>query len=128
MSIKLQLFVYLNDELKTEGQVLNLAYLYLGAEVPYRAAIVMEKGMADDIIDRTPKNLETLGQAWLQAKNLPQALKAFEGASKLSDTGELQYRIEISVKTPDSYSDPLHPLIGRYQKEKHFLKYLLPVC
>jgi tetratricopeptide (TPR) repeat protein len=85
--------VYLNNELKTEGQVLNLAYLYLGAEVPFRAAVVMEKGMSDEIIDRSPKNLETLGQAWLQAKNLPQALKAFEAASKLSDTGELQYRI-----------------------------------
>ena len=32
-----------------------MAYMYLGAEVPYRAAIIMEKGMKDGIIRRTAK-------------------------------------------------------------------------
>jgi tetratricopeptide (TPR) repeat protein len=85
--------VYLNGELSSETDVMSMAYMYLGAEVPFRAAKIIEKGMKDEIIEKSAKNLEVLGQAWLQAQNLPRALKAFEGASKLSDTGELQYRI-----------------------------------
>ena len=68
--------VYMNDQLTTESQVMSMAYMYLG-----------------DIIEKTAKNLEVLGSAWWQAKNLESALKAFENASKYSDTGEIQSRI-----------------------------------
>jgi len=85
--------VYLNDQLTTESQVMSMAYMYLGAEVPYRAAMIIDRGMSDKIIEKTAKNLEVLGQAWWAAKDLPSALKAFESASKKSDSGELQSRI-----------------------------------
>jgi tetratricopeptide (TPR) repeat protein len=85
--------VYLNDQLTTESQVMSMAYMYLGAEVPYRAAKIIDKGMSDEIIEKTAKNLEVLGQSWWAAKDLPKALKAFESASKESDSGELQSRI-----------------------------------
>ena len=65
----------------------------LGAEVPYRAAKIIDKGMQDKIIEKNAKNFEVLGQAWWQAKNLENALKSFESASKFSDTGEIQSRI-----------------------------------
>ena len=85
--------VYLNGQLDKESQVMSMAYMYLGAEVPYRAAIIMEKGMKDGIIVRTAKNLEVLGTAWYQAKELDNAVKALESASKKSDTGNLQARL-----------------------------------
>lgn len=85
--------VYLNDELTTESEVMSMAYMYLGADVPYRAANIIDKGMRDNIVDKNAKYLDLLGTAWLQAKHLPEALKAFESASKLADSGEIQYRI-----------------------------------
>jgi tetratricopeptide (TPR) repeat protein len=85
--------VYLNGELTTESDVMSMAYMYLGADVPYTAAKILEKGMSDDIVKRNSKNLDLLGNAWLQAKHLPEALRAFEGASTFSDSGEIQYRI-----------------------------------
>ena len=85
--------VYMNDQLTTESQVMSMAYMYLGAEVPYRAAKIIDKGMQDKIIEKNAKNFEVLGQAWWQAKNLESALKSFESASKFSDTGEIQSRI-----------------------------------
>ena len=85
--------VYLNGQLDKESQVLSMAYMYLGAEVPYRAAKIIDKGMQDKIIEKNAKNFEVLGQAWWQAKNLENALKSFESASKFSDTGEIQSRI-----------------------------------
>ena len=85
--------VYLNGELSKESQVLSMAYMYLGAEVPYRAAVIIEKGMKDGIIKSTAKNLELLSTAWYQAKDLNNAVKALESASKKSDTGNLQSRL-----------------------------------
>jgi tetratricopeptide (TPR) repeat protein len=76
-----------------------MAYMYLGAEVPYRAARIIEKGMQDKdaegktLIARNAKNLEILGTAWYQSKDLKRALKALESASKFSDTGNLQARL-----------------------------------
>ena len=70
--------VYLNGQLSKESQVLSMAYMYLGAEVPYRAAVIIEKGMKDGIIKRSAKNLEILGTAWYQAKDLNNAVKALE--------------------------------------------------
>ena len=61
---------------------MSMAYMYLGAEVPYRAADIIEKGMNDEIIERNAKNLEVLGTAWYQSKDLNNALKALESASK----------------------------------------------
>lgn len=85
--------VYLNGELDKESQVMSVAYMYLGQDVPYRAAMIIEQGMADNIIERNAKNLEVLGTAWFQAKDLDRALKSLEDASKQSDSGNLQARI-----------------------------------
>ncbi|MDP6198250.1 MAG: hypothetical protein QF884_03905, partial [Porticoccaceae bacterium] len=76
-----------------ESQVMSMAYMYLGAEVPYRAAKIIEKGMSDKIIERNAKNLEILGTAWYQSKDLNKALKALESASRFSDKGNLQSRL-----------------------------------
>jgi tetratricopeptide (TPR) repeat protein len=84
---------YLNNQLDKESQVMSMAYMYLGAEVPYRAALIIEKGMKDEIIERNAKNLEILGTAWYQSKDLKRALKSLESASKYSDTGNLQSRL-----------------------------------
>jgi len=85
--------VYLNDQLTSETDILQMAYFYLGAEVPYRAAKIIQKGMTDGIIEKTAKNYKTLADSWYQASELQQALGAYERASKLSDTGEIQFRI-----------------------------------
>ena len=91
--------VYLNGELNKERQIMSMAYMYLGAEVPYRAARIIEKGMQDKdadgktLIKRNAKNLEILGTAWYQSKDLKRALKSLESASKFSDTGNLQARL-----------------------------------
>jgi len=84
---------YLNNQLDKESQVMSMAYMYLGAEVPYRAALILEKGMKDEIIKKNAKNLELLGTAWYQSKDLKRALKSLESASKYADTGNLQARL-----------------------------------
>jgi len=55
--------IYLNGEMKKSGDILNLAYMFLGQEVPYKAAKIIEKGMNDGIIEKSQKNIETPDKA-----------------------------------------------------------------
>ena len=85
--------VYMNGKYDKESQVMGLGYMYISAGVPYKAAQIIAKGMGDEIIERSAKNLEVLGTAWYQAKDLNLALSALDEASKVSDSGEIQSRM-----------------------------------
>ncbi|HOP22760.1 MAG: tetratricopeptide repeat protein [Gammaproteobacteria bacterium] len=85
--------IYLNNSLKKENEILNLAYMFLGAEVPYKAAKIIEKGMNDGIIQKTQKNIETLGNAWAQANQHDKAIPVLEEAARLSESGKLFARL-----------------------------------
>ena len=85
--------IYLNNSFKKEGDILNLAYMYLGQDVPYKAAKIIDKGMKDGIIKRNKKNVETLGNAWAQANQHDKAIPVLEEAAKLSEKGMLFARL-----------------------------------
>lgn len=81
--------VYLMDGVKKEQQILNLAYLYIGNDYPYRAAKILEKALADKQIESNEKNLELLARTWSQAKETKKAIPVMARAAKLSKVGDL---------------------------------------
>ncbi|GIX31450.1 MAG: hypothetical protein KatS3mg124_1922 [Porticoccaceae bacterium] len=85
--------VYLAGKLETDKQLLSLAYLYLGANAPYMAARIIEKGMREGTIPRNGENLELLGLAWQQAQDAKRALPILEEAAKLSSKGTIYARL-----------------------------------
>lgn len=85
--------IYLNGQLEKSGDVLNLAYMFMGADVPYKAAKIIEKGMNDNIIKRNQKNIETLGNAWAQANQHDKAIPVLEEAAQMSEKGLLFARL-----------------------------------
>lgn len=86
----------LSGGLSSERQLLSLAYLYLGAEVPYRAARIIESGLASGAIKVSGKNYDLLGSAWLQSRETEKALIALEHAAKLSNSGETWSRLSAA--------------------------------
>jgi tetratricopeptide (TPR) repeat protein len=84
---------YMQDGLTSEGQVMGMAYLLLAAEVPWYAAKVIQKGIGDGIVEGTEKNLQVLGSALYQAKELNKALPVMELAASKSKTGESYARL-----------------------------------
>ena len=84
---------YQQDGLDKEKQLIALAYQYLSVDVPYRAAKVIEKGMADEIIERTEKNLELLGSAYQRAQEFKKASPVLEEAAKKSSDGNAYSRL-----------------------------------
>ncbi|WOJ93097.1 tetratricopeptide repeat protein [Congregibacter variabilis] len=73
---------------------LNLiANLYLGEELPYKAADLLEREMAAGRMERNLNNLELLSQAWLLSLEYERAIEPLSEAAKLSESGELYLRL-----------------------------------
>ena len=84
---------YVQNMLDKGTEQVNMAYLYLNADVPYKAAKVMDKGLSNDSIEGKSKNWELTGNAWRQAQELEKAIPAMEEAASKSSTGELYARL-----------------------------------
>ncbi|MCZ6709605.1 MAG: hypothetical protein O7B25_04505 [Gammaproteobacteria bacterium] len=79
--------------LTRERDLTNLAGLLMQAEVPFRAAVVLDAGFEQGVIEKTATNLRSLGQAWQLAQETKKAIPVFEEAGKLSDDGRIYERL-----------------------------------
>ncbi|MCH9692027.1 MAG: tetratricopeptide repeat protein, partial [Gammaproteobacteria bacterium] len=84
---------YVAGALQKEAELLNMAYLFMGADMPYKGAKVIDKGIKEKKIKRTGKNLETLAQAYQQAQELKKSIPELEAAAKISDKGDIYSRL-----------------------------------
>lgn len=84
---------YQNNMLQREGELMNMAYLYLGNDMPYKAGKVIDKAIKEDKIKGSSRNYETMGNAWYQAQEIKKAIPALESAAKTSDKGEIFARL-----------------------------------
>jgi len=79
--------------LNTNSHITNLANLYLLHGIPYKAAVVLEKGMKDGIVEENDRNLRLLSQAWYQAREDQKAIPPLQEAAKMTGDGELYVRL-----------------------------------
>lgn len=85
--------VYLYGGLSSESDVLNLVYMYLGQDIPYKAGKILEKEMNNGVVNKSTKNYETLANAWAQANEHKKAIPTLETAAKNSNKGLLYARL-----------------------------------
>jgi tetratricopeptide (TPR) repeat protein len=84
---------YLSGWIVAERELVNMAYLYLGSDLPYKAARVLDKGLESKKIEATAKNLELLGIAYRQARENKRAIPFLERAAMASGDGEMWSRL-----------------------------------
>ncbi|NNC55285.1 MAG: tetratricopeptide repeat protein, partial [Pseudomonadales bacterium] len=84
---------YIQDGLDKEKQFVALAYQYMAFDVPYRAAKVLEKAMAEGKVEKNEKNLEILGSAYQRAQEFKKASPILEQAAKLASDGNAWSRL-----------------------------------
>lgn len=84
---------YLQDGLDKEKQYVALAYQYLAFDVPYRAAVLLEKAMQEEKVERTEKNLSLLGSAYQRAQEYKRASPILEEAAKKAEDGNVWSRL-----------------------------------
>lgn len=80
---------YRGGFLDREKDFTTLAGLLMQAEIPYRAAQVMQKGIEDGMIEKTAKNWRSLGQAWQLSQETDKAIDALKASGALDDNGRV---------------------------------------
>ena len=73
-SFYIQQIMYSKDMLEKHSELLRIAQLYLYYEVPYKAALILEKELEAERIEDEEKNWEQLANAWLSAREWTKAI------------------------------------------------------
>ena len=102
--------------LQRGNQQLNLANLYMLHEAPYKAAVLLEKGMGEGKIEQNIRNLRLLSQAWLQAQENEKSLPPLIEAARLSKDGELDMRIAQAYINLYRYEEAVEALRTAFKK------------
>jgi len=92
-SLAVMQLAYEQDFLETGRELRQLAQLYLYHSIPYRAAEVLEKGLADGIVAEDVDVFAMLANSWLLAREYEAALAPLERAAEMSPKGDLYARL-----------------------------------
>lgn len=92
-SLAVQQLAYTLDLLTSHRELTRLAQLYLFNDLPYRAALVLEKGLGEAYVDSLSKSWRLLGNAWLASREYEKALAPLQKAAELAEDGELYLRV-----------------------------------
>ncbi len=108
--------MYEAGSLQRGNQQLNLANLYMLHEAPYKAAVLLEKGMGEGKIEENIRNLRLLSQAWLQAQENEKSLPPLIQAAKLTKDGELDMRLAQAYINLYRYDEAVKSLRTAFKK------------
>lgn len=79
--------------LTKEGDVKNLANIYLMLDIPYKAGVLLDRGVTENIIENTSDNFEYMSEAWIAAREWNRAELALRLAAELGNDGDLWQRL-----------------------------------
>ncbi len=91
--------------LERGNEFVQLAQLLLGADIPVKAARIMEAGLDDGTIESNENNWRVLAQAWQLAQEDVKALPALSRAAGMSDNGEIDLRLAQSHQNLANWQD-----------------------
>lgn len=74
---------------KSSSEVNSKVALYGAGEIPYKAAKLIEHAISNGTLEKNRRNYENLASNWFTAKEYDKAIAAYQEASRLSDTGEV---------------------------------------
>ncbi len=95
--------------LDKNNEMVTMAQLFMLAENPYRAAVVLEEGLDNNVIEESATNYRLLAQAWQLAREDRKALaplrKAAESEEDMEDRGDLYARLAETYNALNEYDE-----------------------
>jgi tetratricopeptide (TPR) repeat protein len=82
-----------------------LANWLMAAGAPYKAAVVLEQGLADGDVESTQQNWRMLATAWRMARENDKAIPALNEASSLAADGNLDYELALAYTQLAQYEN-----------------------
>ena len=93
------------DLLNEEGEILNLANLYLANALPFEASQIMQHGLKQEKLEANRRNFEILSNTLIHAKEYQAALKPLGQAAKMSKDGKL-YALKARILLEQGKYEP----------------------
>lgn len=107
------------------AQLVNVAQILIARDAPIKAAKVVERAYAQDLIEREAKNDRLLGQAYLRSAELEKAIEPLSrAAAGLEDgdmwfqVGQIQNQLEDYAGAVKSFENALK-LLEKDEKKNH---------
>ncbi|MDT8320352.1 MAG: tetratricopeptide repeat protein [Xanthomonadales bacterium] len=91
-ALAVQALAYRRGMLDKQSDLIYLSSLYSNAEVPYKAADVLQQGIEDGIVEPSERHWTLVADNWYAADELEKALAAFEKAGRAADDGGIDLR------------------------------------
>ncbi|MGB5629220.1 MAG: hypothetical protein WBM57_07620 [Woeseiaceae bacterium] len=91
--------------LEKETEFVTMAQLYLQAEVPYKAATLLQEKMDAGVVAKSEKHYRLLSQAWMLSQEDEKAIPALQAAAALANDGELDLRLANTYLNVGRYGD-----------------------
>ena len=102
--------------LEKESELVTMAQLYMQAEVPYKAATLLEREMESGRVTKSAKNYRLLSQAWMLSQEDERAVPALKEAAKMSDDGELDVRLGNTYLNLGNYDECINAVQAGLRK------------
>ena len=107
--------MYINGMLTEGREIVALAQYYSYYEYPYRGAVVLEREMNSDNVERTQDNLQLLANMWRQAREWERAIPVLRQLAQLSGSGddflklaEAQYQLRELADAENAFQEALN--------------------
>ena len=103
--------IYAYDAAFTQGMLekgtefVTMAQLFLQAEVPYKAAKLLEEKIDAGVVEKSEKNYRLLSQSWQLAMEDKKAIPALKSAASMASTGEVDARLANSFLNIGEYGN-----------------------
>lgn len=96
---------YVNGLIEDESDIVLLAQYYSTFDNPHRGARLIASEMEAGRVERSVENLELLSQLWSQAREHEKAIPVLREAARLSDTGDLSFRLGQALLADEQYAE-----------------------
>ncbi|MGS2720701.1 tetratricopeptide repeat protein [Paraglaciecola aestuariivivens] len=95
------------EYIATGSDMFNLAQLYYYHQMPYKAALVMQRAIDNGKLAQDQRNLTFLAQSYNGAKEINKAIPVMLAAAKLSEDGELYAQLGQMYLNMDNWQQAI---------------------
>jgi len=98
---------YKQGFLEKESEIKTLASLYSQNEVPYKAAILLEKHIDSGLVTRDDKNLSSLANAWHAAQHIDKAAVIYGELAKMTNLAKHYSKQGMLLKQDEQFKSAI---------------------
>ncbi|MDC0068036.1 hypothetical protein OAL10_04460 [Gammaproteobacteria bacterium] len=96
---------YIQGFLAKESEIVMVAQRLLGADNPYEASQVLEKGFKSKSVEENEKNLRLLATAYTLSQETDAAIDAWRDATRYAEDGDLFFRLAQALAAEDRHKE-----------------------